>query len=170
MFVGRRRPLLATAAVVGVAGASARHSVRKEEERNASAQANAEMEYERRRREDEDRERRTQMAIDEALAKERSMNQPGAPSADPRYAELEARNAQLEAEARYAREAELRYGQSGYSRDPAPMPPPPRADGLPAYRDTEQKTGGTRYCSECGNLCQRGDKFCPRCGQQQPMD
>jgi hypothetical protein len=166
MFV-RRRPLLATAAVIGVSGAAARHEVRKEQQRYESAQMSAEMEYERRRREDEERQRRTQMAIEEALAKERSKNQA---DVDARYAQLEARNAQLEAEARYAREAAAPYYQQGYGRDSAPMSSPARADDLPPYRDTDRKTGGTRYCSECGNLCQRGDKFCSRCGQKQPMD
>ena len=68
----RRHPFLGTAVVVGASRSAARHKVEREEERSAQMQQQADREAAQGRYEEEERDRRTQLAIDEALAKERS--------------------------------------------------------------------------------------------------
>jgi hypothetical protein len=54
---------------------AARHEVEKQGQRNAQIQMAAERNAKKKRHEKEERDRRTQLAIDEALAKERSKNE-----------------------------------------------------------------------------------------------
>jgi len=75
----RRSPLLGAAVVIGASRSAARREVSKQElmqeERNAEIQRSNEevrREAERKRYEEEEQKRRTQLAIDEAIAKERA--------------------------------------------------------------------------------------------------
>lgn len=75
MFGRRRRPVLATAVVVGASSSAARHEVAHQGQVAATQQQVAQMQTELQMRDEEDRERRTQAAIDEAIAKERQHNE-----------------------------------------------------------------------------------------------
>jgi len=142
-----RRPLLGAAVVYGVSRSAARRGVEEQEQRNAEARISAEKAAEQWRREEEERERRTQFAIDEAIAKERSKN--AAVEAEPRYAIAKPKGTGIID----AYDDAPPY--SSYNRGPA-------AD--------ENKGATTHYCPECRNVCKLGDKFCSRCGCRQPVD
>jgi hypothetical protein len=142
---GHGRPLLGAAVVIGASRSAAKHEVAKQEQRNSEMQRAADREAERKRREDEERDRRTQLAFDEAIEKERS------------------RAGQAEAAPRNTISNTGGAGTAYF------------ADDVPSYSSYDPKTGerkgvNTHYCSECGNLCKRGDKFCSRCGFKQPTD
>jgi hypothetical protein len=142
---GRGRPLLGAAVVVGASRSAARHEVAKQEQRNSEMQRAADSEAERKRREEEERDRRTQQAIDEAIEKERS------------------RTEQIEAA---PRNTISNTGGAGTAYCAGDVPPYSSHDP----KTCERKEVNTRYCSECGNLCKREDKFCNRCGFKQPTD
>mgnify|MGYP006877403929 CR=1 FL=1 len=108
MFGRRRRPILGAAVLVGASRAAARSEVQKQTQRDAETQIAVETAADRKWREERENERRTQLAIDEAIAKEKSR--------------------------------------------------------------TENQGANMRYCSNCGNACERKDKFCSKCGQRQPTD
>lgn len=139
-----RRPVLGAAVVYGVSRSAARRGVQEEEQRNAEARMSAEMAAEKLRREEEQRERRTQLAIDEAIAKERS------------------KNTAIEAESRYV---VPNTGGTGIVDDVPPYSGFKRGPG-----DAEVKRAATHYCPECRNVCRSGDKFCTKCGCEQPVD
>ena len=139
-----RRPLLGAAVVYGVSRSAARRGVEEQEQRNAEAQISAERAAEKQRREEEERERRTQLAIDEAIAKERSKN--AAVKAEPRY-------------------VIPNTGETGPYDD---VPPYSSYKRGPA---ADVNTGAvTHYCPECRNVCKLGDKFCSKCGCRQLVD
>ncbi len=75
MFGRRRRPLLATAAVIGASRSAARHEVASQGQVAETQQQAAQMQAEMQMREEQERERRMQAAIDEAIAKERQLNE-----------------------------------------------------------------------------------------------
>jgi hypothetical protein len=149
MFLpGRRRrtPLLGAAVIAGTVGASrsaARSEVAKQEQRNREIQDAADRNEEMRRREEEERDRKTQLAIDEAIRKERS------------------RTEEIESEQRKANTGETVRANRTIN---AVLPP--------SYDLTADGKGGTtiRYCSGCGNACKLGDRFCNKCGCKQPID
>jgi hypothetical protein len=143
-----RRPVLGAAVVYGVSRSAARREVEEQEQRNAEARISAERAAEKQRREEEERERRTQLAIDEAIAKERS------------------KNATVEGEPRYVI---ANTGGTGII-DPYDDVPPHSSykRGLAADENTGRAT--THYCPECRNVCKLGDKFCSKCGSRQPLD
>lgn len=71
MFGRRRRPLLATAVVIGASRSAARREVASQTQQQQYNQMAGELQM----RDEEDRERRTQAAIDDAIAKERLRNE-----------------------------------------------------------------------------------------------
>lgn len=140
MFGRRRRPILGAAVVVGASRSAARREVQNQAERTAQAQAQQSqmqaLQYEqeeraeaKRRREVEEENKRTQLAIEAALAKEKSRHEDVLP---------------------------------------------PYGTAQPAYPGTVQPSYGMAqagreekiYCSSCGQLNRRVDKFCCGCGRQ----
>jgi len=81
---GRRRPLLGAAVVVGASRSAARREVQRQNESTAAAQAQQLDQQERaeakRQRDEAEQDRRTKLAIEEALAKERSKTEEALPS------------------------------------------------------------------------------------------
>jgi hypothetical protein len=70
-----RRPILATAVVVGASRSAAKHEIEKQEKQNARAQAEADRAADKRAREEAERARRTQLEIDAAIARDRARNE-----------------------------------------------------------------------------------------------
>ncbi|KAL5371813.1 hypothetical protein DPSP01_013994 [Paraphaeosphaeria sporulosa] len=89
---GRRRPLLGAALVVGASRSAARHEVEREAQRSAEMQWAAEKAAVDKRREEEERDRRTQLALDEAIAKERQRTESTQSSRQPGVGEKQAPN------------------------------------------------------------------------------
>lgn len=69
---GRGRPLLATAVVVGASRSAARHEVASQNQQATQQQQARDVEAEKKRREEDERALRTQLAIDDAIGKERT--------------------------------------------------------------------------------------------------
>ncbi len=185
----RRRPLaapiLGTAVVIG----ASRHAARREVDRAASAQLQREWEIERaaeaKHRREREEEARVQRAVEQAV---KNSNASAAPPPPPVvYA------AAPPPPGVYPGHppppgvypgAPLPPG--GY---PGPPPPPPVPQGYqaapqqrslapgnppPAYtpHSSGRSTPGlstqkTQYCPECGNACERADRFCRQCGAKQ---
>jgi hypothetical protein len=149
---GRRRPVLGAAVVYGASKSAARHEAEKQGQRNAEMQMAAERGADKKRREEEERDRRTQLAIDEALAKERSKNEQ-----------------KLAVDAAVARERSrsLAAATGGGIADHTATEHAP-----PSYtQGVDGKSGEKlRYCPNCGHKCNREAKFCAECGQKQATD
>jgi hypothetical protein len=128
---------------VAASKSAARHEVENQAQRNLEAQVAAGRAADKQKREEEERDRRTQLAIDEAIQKERS------------------RIELTEAQQDYSEATTAQTGR----RD--------RTDNATPYSSYDSKDGerlgaSTRYCPECGNVCKIEDKFCNRCGFKQP--
>lgn len=141
----RRTPLLGAAVVLGTSRSVARREVDKREQLNADLQMRADQRAEEKRREDEERDKRTQLAIEQAIAKERlsAAQTVGTVSASP---SISGRNDTVN-----------------------------EAAQAPLYNRYEQgvgdKQGGNiNYCRNCGQACERADKFCRKCGSKQSID
>lgn len=93
-----------------------------------------------RRREEEEMDRRTQLAIDEAIQKERS------------------RTEQIG--------SEQRRGETVGADHPLIMVAPPSYEITAGGK----VGGTVRYCSECGNGLKVRDRFCSNCGCKQATD
>ncbi|KAH6706620.1 hypothetical protein DL95DRAFT_334818 [Leptodontidium sp. 2 PMI_412] len=138
---GRGRPLLAAAVVMGASKSAAKSEVAKQEQLNFQRQQAADREALEKQREKEETERHTQQVIHEEIERERS------------------RTAQIEADRQYATISNA--GGPGETYHPPSHPNyGPRAP--------ERKKAEGHYCSECGNFCMFGDKFCSKCGFKQP--
>jgi hypothetical protein len=67
---GRRHPILGAAVLVGASKSAARHEIEKQEQRDEEIQLVAE----RKRREEAETDKRTKLAVEEAIAKEKAIN------------------------------------------------------------------------------------------------
>ncbi|KAG0647289.1 hypothetical protein D0Z07_6940 [Hyphodiscus hymeniophilus] len=139
---GRRgAPLLGAAVVIGASRSAARHEVARQGAASQQAQYAADTAAERKQREEEENTRRTQLAIDEAIAKERSRNE---------LINAQARNTESPAGNEGPAENVPAYTQFDREVDAA-----------------ENKGAAIRYCGQCGNKSKLGDRFCSRCGAKQ---
>lgn len=138
---GRRRPILGAAVLVGASRSAARHEVERQAERDAQVQMAADRSAEKRLLEEKERERRTQMAIEEAMAKERVRTDTAenlAYRSDPM--------------------------PTGYVNTNQMGSAPPYTAYGPSTG--EQQCAQAKFCSNCGYECAREDKFCSRCGRK----
>ncbi|OCK82352.1 hypothetical protein K432DRAFT_349245 [Lepidopterella palustris CBS 459.81] len=136
---GPRRPVLGAAVLVGASRSAARREVEKQAQQNAEMQRAAERAADQKRRDEEEMERRTQLAIDEAIAKERN-------------------------KAEHIDRAS--YSTTGVSTEPGTTH---QINQTTPYAG-QSRAANTRYCPNCGKICERGDKFCSMCGYKQPTD
>lgn len=127
--------------LVGASRSAARHEVERQAERDAQARIAADRSAEKRLLEEKERERRTQMAIEEALAKERARTEP-------------AENSVHRSDVMPA--GQVNTNQMGSA-------PPYTAYGPSTG---EQQGARAKFCPNCGYECAREDKFCGRCGQK----
>ena len=141
---GRRRPLLGAAVLVGASRSAARHEVEKQAQRDAERHMAIEQAADKKWREEKENDRRTQLAIEEAIAKEKGRAENGNRSTA------------------YPEAVPTGYGKA-YQMEQAP---PYGSYGQPVG---ENQTATTQYCPNCGYACKRGDKFCSKCGQKQPI-
>ena len=141
---GRGRPLLGAALLVGASRSAAKHEVAKQAQLASEAELSAQRAAEAQRREEEKNDRRTQQAIDEAIEKERRKE----------LAQTESRNAATNMGG--SGSGSIPGGQIIYSSN------------VRAPEAGQTMGADTFYCPQCRNVCRLGDKFCSRCGRQQP--
>lgn len=144
MFGPRRRPILGAAVLVGASRSAARHEVKKQGQQNSEMEMAAERAADQKIREEAEMERRTQLAIDEAIIKERS---------------------RVDNEARAP--PYVAVGPAGYNVGPAAGQVEQNVHQ--GYGGGANQGVKSRYCSSCGHACQDRDRFCSGCGQQQPI-
>jgi hypothetical protein len=120
-----------------VVGAS-RHAARREVALQSQAASAAEAQ---RSADLAEQDRRTQLAIDEALAKERREKE-----------ETRGKEERREREETRGKE-EMREAQSP-----------------PQYSMDKTGAADTFYCGACGALSKRGEKFCSHCGRKHPIE
>ena len=142
---GRGRPLLGAAVLVGASRSAAKHEVAKQAQLASEAELSAQRAAEAQRREEEKNDRRTQQAINEAIEKERRRNE---------LAQMESRNAAMNIGG--SGSGSIPGGQIIYSSN------------VRAPEASQTMGADTFYCPQCRNVCKLGDKFCSRCGRQQP--
>src|SRR5277367_6294014 len=124
---GHGRPILGAAVVVAASKSAAKHEVENQAQRNMEAQVAAGRAADKQRREEEERDRRTQLAIDEAIQKERSR------------VEL------TEAKQDYSQATTAQTGRRDHTDNATPY------SGY-GSKDGERLGATTRYCPECGNV------------------
>ena len=142
---GHGRPLLGAAVLVGASRSAAKHEVAKQAQLASEAERSAQRAAEAQRREEEKNDRRTQQAINEAIEKERRRNE---------LAQMESRNAAMNMGG--SGSGSIPGGQIIYSSN------------VRASEAGQTMGADTFYCPQCRNVCRLGDKFCSRCGRQQP--
>jgi hypothetical protein len=142
---GRRRPILGAAVLVGASRSAARHEVEKQAQRDAERPMAVERAAEKKLLEQKENDRRTQLAIDEAIAKEnrRIENADKVPTCSDPVTKGYGAAHQIE-----LTPSNVNSGQ-----------------GV-----CKEQVNNTQYCPNCGHGCRRGDRFCTKCGHKQPTD
>lgn len=146
MLPRRRHPLLGAALVVGASKSAARHEMEKQAQRDNEARLVADC----KKREEQERQIQTQLAIEEAIAKER----------------LEAERKKREEEERQTQNQKA--VEAAIARERSNLQVAPQIVNSTSGLD-ESKRVGPRYCPECGHACQHQDKFCVNCGNKLPV-
>jgi len=164
MFPRRRRPLLGAALIVGASRSAAKHEVQKQSLQNEQAQMAADRAAEKKVREQEEMARRNQLAIDEAIAKERSRTEQ-THKQQTGSGTVPAQPCTAHGNERAPPYVEYSYAAGHNTRAPQPQPNISYNPGA-----SEMQGANFRYCANCGYRCQLGDRFCSGCGQMQPTD
>lgn len=172
MFGRRRRPLLATAVVVGASRSAARREVGRATAGQAQYEQDVEQEAERKRREEEGQEARTQRAVDEALKR---AGVAGYADQPPSTAGSSTRPVQQRQSAQAgALPVSVTPQNSPTKPEFQPHPQtlaPVGPQGGDALRTPTPMSlgeeGAIQYCPACGNACQMEDMFCRKCGRKQ---
>lgn len=173
MFGRRRRPLLATAVVVGASRSAARREVGRATAGQAQYEQDVEQEAERKRREEEGQEARTQRAVDEAL--KRAGVAGYAADQQPSTASSSTQPVQQRQSAQAgALPVSVTPQNSPTKPEFQPHPQtlaPVGPQGGDALRTPTPMSlgeeGAIQYCPACGNACQMEDMFCRKCGRKQ---
>ncbi|KAH7141765.1 hypothetical protein EDB81DRAFT_653629 [Dactylonectria macrodidyma] len=193
MFGRRRRPVLGAAVLVGASRAAARHEVQKQAVVDSQREIEIEREVRERRMQEEEHERRTQRAVEEAMKKAATDNQAYQQSVAPALLQPSQQfyNNQPPIPMQDTGFMITTPGQpyalgmdAGPSiqpnqpmRAPSPQVPAylsvsPSLDVRPKSAQGISSTGSAlgsnaRYCTQCGFVCQVGDRFCCQCGAKQ---
>lgn len=187
MFGRRRAPVLGAAVVIGASRSAARREVasQTQAQQNAQLQANqaaqnatsqqqqaqqqAQYEIEQRKKDEDEAARRTQLAIDEAIAKERVRGEAEREKGRGGGQEFVGQPQQA-----YVGGQQQRNG-GGQQQEYAP-PYSQFGDGGGSLGDIKGGAGvggvnvGSRFCGNCGNQCRSLDKFCNACGTRQAVE
>lgn len=195
MFPRRRRPLLGAAVVYGASRSAAKYEVAKQAERDTRAEAEMRMAEDQRRREEAERQRQQQIAIDQAVAREREQNERRRREDEERMQ----RQTQLTVDAAIAKSMQsaspmntpLSMPHAQSPMNVVNMQPPPQLGQPTAQMNTQlpissggvlhapslppQRSGSpasfhgvaeARYCPSCGTGCKQIDRFCAGCGHR----